>query len=329
MSGIGKVARQLGLGRMAYQLIYRPIGALRQSIREGGPIAQYRVERARQEMIAAAGKLPQLKDSGNALPYVANFLSGEKYWYQTLFCALSLQLQIDRRIDVIVFDDGSFTEATMGKMRQVMPWMRFRTAAETLADLDQLLPESSFPALRKRRLEYPHLRKLTDIHCAANDWTLVFDSDMLFFRRPDALLDWMQAPTSPLFLSDTETAYGYSTDLLEELAGGPVPERVNVGLYALKGSLIDWAQVEWWCSETISREGSHYLQEQALVALLLAGQEAIRLPETDYVVMPQGNEGRSPRSVLHHYVAQSKRFYFRHCWPIVADQCAQLARMRE
>lgn len=317
MSGSRQIAKRLGLGRLAYKVLHEPLGKVRQSLREGGPLEQWCDERGRRAMVEAAAHLPTLVDHGNPLPFAANFLSGEKYWYQTLFCALSLQLQIDRRIDIVVFDDGSFTEATMRKMRQVMPWMRFRSAAQALADLDRFLPECRFPALRKRRLEYPHLRKLTDIHCAANDWTLVFDSDMLFFRRPDTLLDWMRDPARPFFLSDTETAYGYSADLLEELAGGPVPDRVNVGLYALNGSAIDWADVERWCGETIAREGSHYLQEQALVALLLAGHDAIRLPEADYVVMPTAAEGEAPRAVLHHYVAESKRSYFRHTWPMV------------
>jgi hypothetical protein len=136
---------------------------------------------------------------------------------------------------------------------------------------------------------------------------------MLFFRRPAALIDWFSHPRS-IFMQDIRTMYGYPPDLMEELARGPVPAAVNVGLYALQGSSIDWELVEYWCREQIERKGPHYLQEQALTALLLGRTNPTPLPKTDYIVMPRLAEGRAPQAVLHHYVAASKRSYFQHGW---------------
>jgi hypothetical protein len=46
------------LGRFVYLVWHRPIGAVKRSIREGGPIEQWKTERGRKEMEAAAFALP-------------------------------------------------------------------------------------------------------------------------------------------------------------------------------------------------------------------------------------------------------------------------------
>ena len=84
-------------------------------------------------------------------------------------------------------------------------------------------------------------------------------------------------------------------------------------------------RLEYWCHEMLEREGTHYFQEQALTAMLLAGRECLRLGPPGYVVMPDLAEGRMPTAALHHYVASSKRSYFQHGWQrVLAD--AEAAR---
>jgi hypothetical protein len=206
--------------------------------------------------------------------------------------------------------------ATCAQIRRVIPWARIVPESETAARLDALLPEARYPSLRERRRHYPHLRKLIDLHLGRTGLTLVADSDMLFFREPAALRDWFGAP-HPFHILDVATAYGYPAAFLEELAGQPVPERVNVGLYALDSGAIDWDRVEHWNARQLAEHGSQYVQEQALTAMLLAGTGAAALPRADYLVMPEATEGRAPAAVLHHYVDISKRSYFRHGWRIV------------
>ena len=75
--------------------------------------------------------------------------------------------------------------------------------------MEAALPIARFPALRGQRLTYLHLRKITDAHAGLHGWRLVLESDMLFFRRPTALLDWCDAPASPIHMQDVQDAYGY------------------------------------------------------------------------------------------------------------------------
>jgi hypothetical protein len=208
---------------------------------------------------------------------------------------------------------------------RVVPWAELIGSDTIHERLNRLLPVASFPRLRTRRLEFPLLRKLTDIHLAAAGWTLYLDSDMLFFRHPQALVSWFGQPHA-LFMQDVMSAYGYSTALMKELAGGcDVPGRLNSGLYALHGPSIDWDRLEYWCRTQLEREGTSYLQEQALTALLLAGNSAEALSAADYIVLPSLAEGRAPTAVLHHYVAHSKRSYFQHGWRHVLARLQQPA----
>jgi hypothetical protein len=299
------------------QLFHRPVGLVRTSFAEGGPWEQRRTECGRQEMIAAAHTLPILSSPTVDHGWRVAFLSGERFWYQSLFCFVSLQMQVPARITPVIFDDGTLTDETRRYIRRVVSWVTFQSFEAIEDRIERLLPSASFPFLRARRSGFPLLRKLTDIHLGAPDWTLFMDSDMLFFRRPDALIEWFSHPR-PIFMQDIGTWYGYSAELMKELARVPVPEGVNSGLYALYGPSIDWEQVEYWCRSQLERQGPHYFQEQALTALILGRSNATPLAKADYIVMPNLEEGYAPSAVLHHYVAASKRSYFQHGWRRIA-----------
>jgi len=55
------------------------------------------------------------------------------------------------------------------------------------------------------------------------------------------------------------------------------------------------------------------------VAMLLAGEECAVAPGADYVTKPCDSEARETHAVMHHYVANSKRWYFRRCWRIASQ----------
>lgn len=308
------LATRLGMGEVARKYYHHPLADLGAMVREGGPVERKRTELGRLEMIQAARRLAPTSPPASTLEYEVNFLSGERYWHQTLFCICSLQMHSPVRIVPVVYDDGSFNRETMGAISRVVPWTRFVGWREIEASLDKRLPADRFPNLRARRVDYPHLRKLTDIHVDRIGWNAVLDSDMLFFRPPTLFLSWLETPDRPCHLIDPLRAYGYSESLLVELTGHPEPKHVNVGICGLRSETIDWDRLEYWCRVMLEREGPSYFQEQALTAMLLAGQTCLRLPEEDYRVMPSVAEGKHPSAALHHYVAHSKRSYFQHGW---------------
>lgn len=306
-------AKNMGLGVALYHLYHAPRGMIRHYFQRD-PIRRALDHRAQQAMETAASQLPPLPDYGTGAPLEIHFLSGKKFWYQTCFCAYSLAQRSRVNLQPIIYDDGSLEPEYQSEVRRIFPNAQIISREMIQARLDVYLPAQHFPHLRQRRLTYPNLRKLTDIHPGSAGWKLVLDSDMLFFRSPTVLLDWLRSPQRPCHMIDVETAYGYSPALMASLAGTPMPERINVGVSGLNSSNLDWEELEFWCKTMIQQEGTHYYQEQAIVAMLMARQPCTIAPATDYIVLPDRAEVQTPRAVLHHYVADSKPWYFRYGW---------------
>jgi len=306
-------------GRLVYLGWHRPWAEFARSRREGGPVNQLVNWRGRVAMERAAADLPSRPRPAAGAPEVC-FLTGKKFWYQTAFCCWSLCQESGCEFAPVFIDDGTFDDALHGECLRLFPGAILLHRREIEDRLDAHLPAARFPALRGQRRTYVHLRKLTDAHAGRRGWRMVLDSDMLFFRRPDALLAWLAAPARPVHMLDVHDAYGYPTTTLAILAGRPVPEKINVGVCGLQSDAIDWEKLEHWCRELLARHGTSYYLEQALVALLLTNETPVRLPAADYLLMPTEAECRAPTAALHHYVAESKRGYFRHAWRHVASR---------
>ncbi len=310
-------AQRLGLGRLALALWHRPLACVRDSWRNGGPLAEWETGRQRREMAAAAATLPALPARPGAPRITLHLLTGRRFWFQTAFCLHSFARQSEVGVNAAIYDDGTFDDPLGAQLAQLGPGLVFHSATSIHERLKDLLPEAKFPVLRERWKNYPNIRKLTDPHLGSTGWKLVIDSDLLFFRRPGFLLDWLAAPDRILHAVDCEESYGYSRSFMERLAGAPIPPLVNVGLCGLHSESLNWSEIESWCAELIAREKTSYYLEQALVAMLAArAQPCAVAPSADYLTKPGRAEGRAPTAVMHHYVAESKRSYFRDGWRI-------------
>ena len=307
-----QIPRKLNLGIAFYKLYYAPKAFMLRFFQKGAIDTALDFQ-AQQQMERAALQLTPIEGISTA-PLDIYFLSGKRFWYQTCFCAYSIAHHSEIPLRPIIYDDGSLQQKYQESIQTVFPNASIVLQSEIEDQIDQHLPISQFPALRERRLNYPNIRKLTDIHAGSSGWKLVLDSDMLCFKRPDFLLDWLQKPDRPCHMVDTETSYGYPIPMLKRLAGAEIAERLNVGICGLNSSNIDWEKLEYWCRTLIEQQGTHYYQEQALIAMLMADQTCAIAPEQDYIVMPNQEEGMHPRAILHHYVASSKPWYFRYGW---------------
>lgn len=304
---------RLGLGRVLYQTWYRPWGALKRMSAAGGPVQQWRTERGRRKMVEAAYFMPELPAPSGS-PLEVHILTGRRVWYQTAFCLWTLARHSSRPINPVIYDDGTLSGEHAAPIRKLFPSTRVFSRTEILRHLDDCLPADRFPSLRERWLNYPNIRKLIDVHAGRSGWKLVLDSDLLFFRAPRILVEWLDTPERPLHAVDCETSYGYSRALMATLAGYPIRDRINVGLTGLESGSIDWEKLEFFCSSLIASEGTSYFLEQALVAMLLSDTTCEVVPAEDYVTLPEEPEASSCKAVMHHYVADSKKWYFRSSW---------------
>ncbi len=301
-------------GALWLRLIHRPARRMGQCWRNGGPWEERRTEEGRTRMRTAARALPGLPLYPDAPSRSVHLLTGRRFWEQTTFCLHSLARNSPVNLHAEIYDDGTLGPEEKSILGQLGAGIRIHPISEIRDQLERHLPAARFPWLRERWQNYPNIRKLIDPHLGSTGWKLVLDSDLLFFRRPDALLTWLDAPDRPLHAVDIEESYGYPRPLMESLARAPIAPLVNVGLCGLRSEELDWERIEHWCVQLHENQRPSYYLEQALVAMLVAGCPCAVLPAADYVTCPAGSEAREPRAVMHHYVAHSKRWYFQQHW---------------
>lgn len=245
------------------------------------------------------------------------FLTGNRFWYQTAYCAWSLERQTRRTVGLNLIDDGTLQPSQIQELRRLFPNGITVGKDDVVDRLNVHLPEKRFPYLRKKWLDYINIRKLIDVHIGSTGPKLVLDSDMLFFSRPDELIAWVDNPKGVCLMTDCVESYGYSRSLMESLCGASIPSLLNVGVTGLSSESIDWDMLELWTKSLIESEGNSYYLEQALIAMLAARSENLSvLPANRYITFPSERQVIDSVGALQHYVADSKPWYFRKAWKL-------------
>ncbi|MFN7874029.1 MAG: hypothetical protein ACK5PB_01840 [Pirellula sp.] len=245
------------------------------------------------------------------------FLTGRRFWYQTAYCAWSLERNTRRTVVLNLINDGTLEQSQVLELRRLFPSGITVDKEDVLDRLNVHLPEKRFPYLRKKWRDYINIRKLIDVHLGSKGPKLVLDSDMLFFSRPEELMAWVDNPQGICLMTDCIESYGYSRTLMESLCGASIPSLLNVGVTGLTSELIDWDMLESWTRSLIESEGNSYYLEQALIAMLAARSEHLSvLPAKTYITFPTQRQVIDAFGVLQHYVADSKPWYFGKAWKL-------------
>lgn len=302
-------------GKILLHAYHRPLADFRRMAAHGGPWQLRRSRLGREAMRRAAASLPALPPPAPTAPGAGeiHLVTGSGFWDLTAFCLHSFCRHSPPPGVFHLHDDGTLDAGSTGHLARLGPVV-LHSRLELEALLERDLPLSRFPVLRDRWIHYPNIRKLISPHLLPPAWKLVMDSDLLFFRRPDFLLDWLAAPSKPLHAVDCEESYGYGRPLMEKLAGAPLAPLVNVGLTGLHTRDLDWDRLEYFCRSLQEAEGTNYYLEQALLAMLVAGRDCAVAPAADYVTGPASGEAQACRAVMHHYVGETKRWYFQNNW---------------
>ena len=305
------------LGKLAYKIVYKPQSFIDKIKKQGGIINSLKIEEGKKAMQKASKDLRC--PAANSSDFQIHFLTGKKFWYQTAFCAYSLVQVVKKPIQFTFYDDGSFDINLINQAKSQFPGCIIHLTNEIDERLAKSLPADKFPILNHKRKIYPHIKKLTDVHCGLSGWKIVLDSDMLFFKYPKQMMEWLENPLTPFFILDIVNSYHYSFELMEKLTNNTIERNLNVGAIGLKSEIIDWDKVEEWIGIMEGQEGMSYYLEQALSAMIVSGMKLELGSKEEYVVLPKKEEILKPTRTLHHYVAESKEWYLKGAWKIILD----------
>jgi hypothetical protein len=270
--------------------------------------------KGKSEMERAVRALPAARTVASDLPALdVRMLTGHRHAALTAVALYSLARASGRELAPVLHDDGSLAPEDAELLKRLFPRVRLVSPDESLAALEEKLPSMKYPFLRKLRLAYVHLRKLTDLHVYETGWKTVMDADVFFYRAPMQLLSCIDEKRS-CHMVDCQTSYGCPVSTLDELARNPVHPRVNVGLLHLDSGSLDWDDLEFFSKAILSRHGFSYYLEQALLAVVMSKLGAEPLDAVDYLVRPSAGGAVRPREVAHHFVDRSSLGMYADGW---------------
>ncbi len=116
-------------------------------------------------------------------------LTGSDDWLLACWMLASWFHFTQRNWRVIIHDDGRLPPDASPAFVKMMPGVRGVSAVE--ADRQVLDALAGHPACREYRLAHPLARKIFDVPILTRaDRFIILDSDVLFFRKPEAILRW-------------------------------------------------------------------------------------------------------------------------------------------
>jgi hypothetical protein len=312
------------LGKLLYKLYYEPRNK-RATIKKFGGRQKYR------EMLAAERQMKHFAlhdlvigtELSPAGKFKINFLTGDKFIHQTLFCTYSFLKFLSPAeapdFSVTYFSDGTLSTDLTALLKKRFPQIKIVDSVESERALTRHLPESSFPYLNKNVRRFPLFKKLIYPNLGNEGLLTFFDSDMLFLRRPVELLDWLYGsenkPDRAFCIQDVQRSYGYTDQEIWSIWPHKIEHDINSGLYAFHSKNLDWSFFEELSEKFEISYGPHYYMEQLMTAMMLKkSPELYVASKSAYIVFPSERQVEQQTGTLHHYVNESKAYYFKAGW---------------
>lgn len=248
------------------------------------PLRQWMLDQrqARREAIAdrilnmAPLPVPETSASGISI----HLLTNRKDWKLAAWSLASFLKACDRRFPAVIHDDGTLEPGQGASLQRLFPGIRLIWRR----DADRIMREAlaGRPRSLEFRFRYNNSIKLFDPWMVAGAKDIFsLDSDLIFFRKPAHLLEWVDGPRAiNRWNEDVQSAYTLTPEQAKAHLGVDLIPRINSGLGAVAGRSMDWGFVER-ALENPDAFSHHWRIEQTMFALLSCKYGVGMLPK-DY-----------------------------------------------
>jgi hypothetical protein len=312
------------LGKILYKIYYKPI-AQRSKVKKFGGKRNYRlmVNGEREMRNYVFNNLRFDPPNRKLKKYRINFLSGENYIHQTLFCIYTffkfLTDEEKSEFLINIYDDGTLQLTTFAFLEKNFPFIDVIDKTTIEKEVAKKLPLDKYPFLNMKLKNFPLIKKLVYNQMINTGLNCFFDSDMLFVKKPVELLHWLKKssadPKNAFCIQDIKRSYGYSEMEITKVWPDKINRNINSGLYAMHSNISDPDIVEFLIRKLENSYGSNYYMEQMITAILLELHPNLyQAKMSTYIVMPTSHQVQNCEGELHHFVDTSKLYYFKHAW---------------
>jgi hypothetical protein len=306
----------MSIGKIFYKLFYHPTLFIRYHLKHFGLLGWIRMLRGERLMKKAAiNALPIHLTTDNKVVSLC-FLSGDRYWHQTIYAIKSLHDNFGENFRVNIYSDGTLKEHQAAIIKRFVPTVQITPVEAVVKYLDQVLPEEKYPVLRSLRNWHPFFLRMIDIHCTPG-WSVHLDSDMLFFKRPDHIIDAFNQRKAIYMVDPAEESHFVDKALvLKEKYGINCLTSVNGGIIAYDNDIVDYTDLEQKAGLLMNNypEAGPARMEQTLMSYLLYRQNAEPLDKKTYSIHYDSKIYVSDDDIVRHYIFKAKLPYFQDEW---------------
>jgi len=268
-------------------------------------------ERVREELKGKISGLPTIHPTSGPVVDV-QMLCGKKHLDMGIWASWSLMRFIPSA-RLVVFSDGTLSEADLGAWRKVIPNLCLISGEVNVQRSDEVL-KGLYPLLHEWRVRNKYSAKFLGFHFhGGSDRIILLDSDVLCFQKPEELIAALEVPEPVLrWHNDVTSCYLGSIAELEAASGHSVPACVNSGFMLAKR----WNEEDLrYFNEVFEKLDAaslpifHFWSEQTYYALA-SPRHADAKPFSNKYSICYGKT--NPDAVIRHYVGVVKvrpRFY--------------------
>ena len=239
-------------------------------------------------------------------------VAGKGNWYQMMFCLYSFYKNLGFNLQTVIIDDGTIDNELQTEIKRQVPFVSIITHYEADLKAKQFFNKDQYPVISSIMDKFVVFKKIFHARSLITGAVLVLDADMLFYKTPAELIQWINNPDKPVYMYDKYSIYGNQReDLLNKLSIRP---NVNTGIIGLNNDDFDFNLLEQLTKQYLEVDALNYLMEQALYAMYLANTEVICLHAADYEILPSKSEAKDPIAVMHHFPTENRQFYYRYAW---------------
>lgn len=247
-------------------------------------------------------------DLAEAPSVPVHLLTSKDDWLRATWTLASWYQATGRNWQVVIHEDGTLPPEGRELMGALFPTARFILRSEADDKMARVL--APYPRCRDYRAQLALGLKIFDVpyFCQAQRF-LILDSDVLFFRRPEEILAWVDTEDRRcLFNAEAEDPCPLSSGEARQKLRVQLLPRINSGLALLWRDALDLPFCEMALRDTSLGSAYPWRIEQSLFALCTSRENRAALLPPTYEMSLKSE--RQENAIARHYVgAVRQQFY--------------------
>lgn len=249
-----------------------------------------------------------------------NILTGTDTATMTAWMLASWENATQETWPYCIHDDGSLTGEDKEKLKARFPTLNIFDNKKTTEVIEAKLEK--YPHLLQYRKSHALAQKCFDAPLLSpTNKFLLFDSDLLFFKRPKFILKWIETKSDECwFNQDSQEPSPVRPEEANFVFNSPLWPRVNSGLCLLNKKVCDLEFFEYALEKSKAlREGNQWRVEQTLLALGASKlQKGGMLSAEQYQVTLE--KDKQPNAIARHYIGAVRDHFYREGITTLAKQ---------